>query len=323
MKKKLLLSIFCVSLLLTGCGKVAELKNGEQVVAEMDGKKFSANDLYEELKDRGGSTVLVNMIDEYIANKEMETTDEMRQNAETTYKQYEAQYEGFAQDFEEILKNSGYSGKDEFMEELILTEKREAVAEKFVQEELTEEEINKYYEENIFGDMTARHILITPDVNDDMSDEEKDKKEHEALEKAKDLIKQLENGANFESLAKEHSDDEGSKKDGGLIKDFSKDSVVESFWNASLKLKDGEYTKEPVESDYGYHIILKVSQKKKPSKKEALADIKENLAEEKMNDDKNLVEKTWVNIRKKYKLNIQDDKLNKGYNKIVDSVDSK
>ena len=58
-------------------------------------------------------------------------------------------------------------------------------------------------------------------------------KEKEAKKKAEDLIKQLEEGANFEELAKEHSDDTGTKDDGGLIDYFNKDSNMdESFLKA-------------------------------------------------------------------------------------------
>ena len=71
MNKKLLISLAAV-LLLTGCG-TATLKNGEKVVAKMDGKKITAESLYNELKTQGGATVLTNMIDDYIVNKEIKT----------------------------------------------------------------------------------------------------------------------------------------------------------------------------------------------------------------------------------------------------------
>ena len=91
MKKKLLLGLLCTSLIMTGCGKVAELKNGEQVVAKMKGKNITADALYTKLKKKTGSTMLVNLIDEYIANKEMKTTDKIKKSAQSTYDQYKKQ----------------------------------------------------------------------------------------------------------------------------------------------------------------------------------------------------------------------------------------
>ncbi len=322
MKTKVLIGILGISLLLTGCGEVSKLKNGEEVVAKLDGKTITADDLYKELKSKGGSSILVNLIDQFIADKELETTDEMKQNAESDYNTYKTQYESYGQDFDEVLKSSGYADKQEFIDELILSEKKEELAKKYLKEEITDNEINAEYQNNIFGEMTVRHILISPDTTDDMTEEEKETKEEEAKKKAEDLIKQLDQGADFATLAKENSDDEGSKEDGGLVSDFTKDSVVESFWNASMNLKDGEYTKEPVESDYGYHIILRVSQKEKPKLEDVKDDILTDLADQKLQEDYTLIDKTWVTIRKKYKLNIEDSELKDGYQEIINSIDA-
>ncbi|MBS7020797.1 MAG: peptidylprolyl isomerase, partial [Firmicutes bacterium] len=183
--------------------------------------------------------------------------------------------------------------------------------------ELTEDEINNYYNDNIFGDMTVRHILIKPDVASDASDEDKKKAEEKALKEAKELIKKLDNGEKFEDLAKKESDDEGTKEDGGLLKDFSKDSVVSEFWDASYKLKDNEYTKEPVKSEYGYHIILRVSQKKKPALKEVKDTIEDTLVSEKISNDSNIEKETWKKIRKKYNLEIEDSEIKSGYKSLT------
>ena len=143
----------------------------------------------------------------------------------------------------------------------------------------------------------------------DEKEAEKDK------DKAKKIIKELDNGAKFTDLVKKYSDDKGSKNDGGLISNFTKDSVVSEFFEASNELKNGEYTKTPVKSEYGYHVILKVSSTKKPSLKSSLDDIKDNLVESKMKDDSTISTSTWVKVRKKYKLSIADDKINSEYKK--------
>ena len=147
-----------------------------------------------------------------------------------------------------------------------------------------------------------------------MSDEEKTKEKEKAKEKAEKLIKELNDGKDFKELAKKESEDEGSKENGGLIENITKDSVVEPFYNAVKELKDGEYTKEPVESSYGYHIILRESQKEKPKLEEVKGDILEKIVEEKLSSDENIYSTTWEEIRKKYKLDIQDSEIKKGYN---------
>ena len=106
---------------------------------------------------------------------------------------------------------------------------------------LTDDEIQKYYDDEVIGDIKVRHILIKPDTNDDKSTEEKQKAEDKAKKKAEDLIKQLDDGADFAKLAKKYSDDTGSASDGGLIDYFNRDdNMDEAFLNASIDLKKGK-----------------------------------------------------------------------------------
>ncbi len=88
----------------------------------------------------------------------------------------------------------------------------------------------------------ARHILI-------------DNTGTESLEKAKDLLKQLRNGASFEELAKAHSTDKGSAARGGDLGFFGPGKMVRPFEDAVNSLKAPGDLSEPVESQFGYHII--------------------------------------------------------------------
>ena len=72
--------------------------------------------------------------------------------------------------------------------------------------------------------------------------------------KAKELLKKLKDGADFAELAKENSID-GTAETGGDIGYFSKEQVVPAFAEAAFNIEPGSYTKEPVKSDFGYHII--------------------------------------------------------------------
>lgn len=313
MKKKILILGLCATLLLTGCGKKAKLKNGKEVVAEIEGKTITAEELYDELRSQGGTTVLVNMIDEFIANKEVETDNSAKEYAENQLETLKAQYAQSGQDFASALTNAGYTNEGKFKEVLILDYKKNKVVENYLSDNLTDDEIKEYYDNEVFGEMTVKHILITPDTKDDMTDDEKTEAEKKAKEQAEKVIKELNDGAKFDDLVEKYSDDEGSKDNKGLIENFTKDSVVSDFWDASIKLKDKEYTKEPVKSDYGYHVIYRISQKDKPKLKDVKDDIKEKLVENMLNADAKLPTTTWVKIRKKYKLDIKDDDIKKSY----------
>lgn len=318
-KKLTMLGItMCSILLLTaGCGKVAKLKNGKEVVGKIKGYTITTEDLYNELKKQGGPQVFLNLIDNYIANKEIKTDKTAEDYAASQIEAYKTQYEQQGQSFSDALKGAGYKNEAAFKDELILNYKKKKVVEIYLKDELTEEEIQNYYNDNIFGDMTVRHILIKPDVATDASDEDKKKAEEKALKEAKELIKKLDKGEKFEDLAKKYTDDEGTKKDGGLLKDFSKDGVVSEFWDASFKLKDNEYTKEPIKSEYGYHVILRVSQKKKPALKEVKDTIEDTLVSEKISNDSTIEKETWKKIRKKYNLEIEDSEINSGYKSLT------
>ena len=71
----------------------------------------------------------------------------------------------------------------------------------------------------------------------------------------------LAKGADFAALAKQYSEDPGSKDKGGDLGFFAKDAMVKPFADAVFALKVGETTKTPVLSQFGYHIIKKTGDK--------------------------------------------------------------
>ena len=226
-----------------------------------------------------------------------------------------------------ITQYLGVEDEDELRDMLSLEYKRNLAIEEHVKNSVTDDEIQKYYDDEVIGDMKVRHILIKPDVTDDMSTEEQTEAEEKAKKEAEDLIKQLDDGADFEELAKEYSDDTGSASDGGLIDYFNKDdNMDEAFLNASIDLEESKYTEEPVQSSFGYHIILKVDQKSKPKLKKVREDIIETLAEEKLNEDAALRYNALIEIREEAGIKFNDDSLKKDYDELmqqlIDSVNS-
>ena len=318
-KKKTFALLLVATLMLTGCGKIATLKNGEEVVAKMDGKSITAEDLYGELKKQGGAVTLTNMIDSFIVNKEIKTDEDAKSYADSQLSSYKKSYQSYGQDFNAALTSAGYADEEEFKEELILEYKKNIVTENYVKDELTDDEIQKYYDDNIFGDIEARHILISPNTKEDMTDEEKEKAEKEAKKEAEDIIKKLDKGEKFADLAKKYSDDKGTASKGGKLT-VTYGSVVDEFWDGVNDLKDGEYSKTPVKSEYGYHIIYRISQKEKPKLKDVKEDVIDKLTEEKINNDSTLQTKALMALRKKYNLEISDDELKKSYDNSINSA---
>lgn len=106
------------------------------------------------------------------------------------------------------------------------------------------------------GLMAAKHILLSTmseDGSTHLSDEEKAAK----LSLARELIDRLNNGEDFDTLMNEYSEDPGSAAyPMGYC--FGTGEMVTEFENAVNELETGAYTDEPVESSFGYHIILKV-----------------------------------------------------------------
>lgn len=83
---------------------------------------------------------------------------------------------------------------------------------------------------------SARHILVASEAE------------------ARDIIAQLGKKAKFEKLA-EKSKDTGSAEHGGLLGWTVPKNFVEPFANALLNLRKGEYTKDPVQTQFGWHVI--------------------------------------------------------------------
>lgn len=82
----------------------------------------------------------------------------------------------------------------------------------------------------------------------------------EALARAQDVIRLLEKpNADFSTLTAEYSDDTGSKDSGGDLGFAQRGQFVTEFETALFdQLKDGEFTKEPIKTDFGYHIIKRI-----------------------------------------------------------------
>lgn len=132
-----------------------------------------------------------------------------------------------------------------------------------VTDEAVEEAYQQYLEENPPAEeVHARHILV------------------ETKEEAEALIQQLEEGADFATLANENSTD-GNGTSGGDLGYFSQEQMVEPFGVAAFAMEPGTVSEEPVETQFGWHVI-KVEDKRlseQPSLEEVRPQVEGDLTQ--------------------------------------------
>lgn len=160
---------------------------------------------------------------------------------------------------------------------------------------LAESDIKKFYDENkqkmaVPETVNARHILV------------------ETKKEADNIIKELSNSGNkveekFIELAKSKSKDP-SGNNGGDLGFFGKEDMVPEFAKAAFALKENTYTKQPVKTNYGYHVIYLKSKKPKGviSYEEAKPKIEQEL---KLVKFRELIASKAKELRKKAKVEIK------------------
>lgn len=116
-----------------------------------------------------------------------------------------------------------------------------ALLDRYIKTKVTDEALKAAYDKMIketppSETVHARHILVDTEAE------------------AKQIIKELNDGADFAKMAEEHSTGP-SKSKGGDLGYFSKEEMVPEFSDAAFKLKPGEFTQEPVQTQFGWHVI--------------------------------------------------------------------
>lgn len=321
MKKKIFI-ISLIALTMCGCGKVSKLSDGKDAVVSFEGmESISVDTLYDTMKDRYAINILIDMIDKEILFKEYEKNmDEADKYADDQVDTLKDSYESEEELLNAIQSYYGYQTIKEFKEYIKLNYLRDLATTDYAKKQITDKEIESYYESDIVGDIEASHILITANVKDDATDEEKEKAEKKALDEAKQIIEKLNKGEDFSDLAKTYSKDDSNKNNGGALGKFNKGEMEASFEKAAYDLKVNEFTKEPVKTSYGYHIILKT----KEYEKDTLENVKENiiktLADKLINSSQTVSITALSELRKDKGMKIEDSELKSSYNKYINSL---
>ena len=285
--------------------RIATLKDGTQPVATIDGMTLTADELYEDMKDIYSVSSLLDKLDTKILTDKYPDTDEMddevTSQAENYYKAYEQYYKMSKEDF---LKQNGFNTEKKFLEYLKLNNRRTKYVKEYTENEVTDKEIDKYYEDKVYGDINTKHMLVK--VDSSASDD--DKKEAENL--AKEIISKLDEGKTFDEVKEEYKDKITYEELG--YKSYNA-ALEEAYKNEMKNLKDGEYSKEPVKTSYGYHIVYRIDQKEKPALEDIKDQIKEEIADEKISNDKNLYYVALDKMRENANLKFEDTVLKDKY----------
>jgi len=127
---------------------------------------------------------------------------------------------------------------------------RNVYIERELNKAISQKELLKAYEKMLEGfekveEIHARHILVPEEA------------------KAKEIIKKLDGGAEFKDLAKESSDGP-TAANGGDLGYFAKSEMVPEFAEAAFALQPGTYTKEPVKTQFGWHVIKVEEKRQRP-----------------------------------------------------------
>ena len=325
MKKKIIILGAC-TLLLCGCGKeIPKLENGQEAIVSFEnGDKISVDDLYKEIKDNYALQTLLQMIDKKIL--EAEYPDEIESKKETAESTVKAMQENYGKDqFLQMLQSYyGYNSIEAYQESYYISTLQNLAIVDYGKNQVSEKEIQKYYEESVFGDIELRHILITADTNSDMSEEQKKEAENKAKDQVKSIIDELQKSENkkekFIELAKTHSKDESTKENGGslgFVNNGTLDKAYDEIIKAAKDLKDGSFSTEVITSELGYNFIYRESQKEKASLDEVKESIRTTLGEKKLEADNTMSVTALTELRKKYGMEITDSEIQKQYGNYI------
>ncbi|QCT03348.1 PpiC-type peptidyl-prolyl cis-trans isomerase [Paenibacillus algicola] len=218
-----------------------EKDTSSEPVASVNNVAITKQDLYDSLVEAGGEMTLDSLITEEIINQEV-----AKQSIEVTDAEVTAEIESLKsmfkseEEFNNVLMQNGLTLdilKEQSMEQLKM---KKLLGDKI---NVTEDEVKQMFDQ----------------VKDNFSSPEQVRASHilvETEEEAKAVIKQLDEGADFAAIAAEKNED-ATKDKGGDLGFFQEVGQMDpAFSEAAFKLEKGTYSKEPVESSFGFHIIL-------------------------------------------------------------------
>lgn len=286
--------------------RIATLKDGTQPVVIIDGTIISADDLYEEMKEYYSVSQILNDVDDIILKDLYPENDEMTEQVKSQAEYYLNIYENsYGYTEEQFLEANGFSSYEDFTDYLKLSYRRDKYTEDYIKKNITDKEIENYYNDNVEGSINCQHILVA--TSETVTDED-------AKAKAEEIINKLNNGTSWEDVTNEYKD-ELTFEDLGYQEWNA--NLEESFLTALKSLKENSYSSEPVQTSYGYHVIYRLDQKEKPSLDDTKEEIINELVTEKQSSDQNISVKALIELREEKGLTFSDTVMENKYQKYI------
>jgi peptidyl-prolyl cis-trans isomerase C len=201
-------------------------------------------------------------------------------------------------------EEAGLADTEDFRRRMELMRQR-ALHAVFIEQELaaqvTDEALRARYDEEIARldlgeEVRARHIIV------------------ESEEEAADIIAQLDAGGDFEELAREHSQD-GAAAQGGDLGYFSRGQMVPEFEEVVFEMEVDSYTSEPVETQFGWHVIQLVDRREQEPP--AFESVEEQLRTLVLRE---LYFEAAQEMRENAEIEFQDDELREAFEGIQEPV---
>ncbi|PYF06011.1 peptidylprolyl isomerase [Ureibacillus chungkukjangi] len=250
--------------------------SGDDVVVSTTYGDITKDQFYEEIKTLAGKALLEQVVVEQVLENNYKVSDE-----EIT-EQFNSVKEQYGESFEAILAQNGLT--EETFKENVRFQLLQEKATKDV--EVTDEEIENYYNQAKY-ELNARHILVADE------------------ETAYTVVEKLKAGGDFAALAKEYSSD-SSASNGGELGWFTVGTMVPEFNDAAYALELNQVS-EPVQSEFGYHII-EVTDKREVENYGTLEEKKEEIKESIAATKGDLTAKI-TDLLKDAKVDIKDEDL--------------
>ena len=282
--------------------RIAKLSNGEEVIVSINENSITANDLYKDMKEEYSMDLLLNKVDNVILTSLYPENNDMKVEVNKMADYYISMYESYYGYTEEkFLEANNFKNKEDFLKTLTLEYRRNEYYNEYLKKQITDNEIEKYYNENIFGDIETKYILV-------------DSTKENSKELAEKIINRIKNNEKYEDIIK-HYGDRITSKDLGFV--TYENDLSDAFITELIKLNDGEYTKTALEENNKYYIIFRISSKDKKSLEEVKDDIINKVVENKKKENDKSYFQALIELRKSNNVKFGDTDLAKKYEEYI------